>query len=54
LPPPGAGALPVQVVTVRFEPTRPGSVAKEFRIKTDLDGGATAVLPVEAEGIEKQ
>jgi hypothetical protein len=54
LPPPGAGALPVQVVTVRFEPERAGTVTREFRIKTDLDGGAAAVLTVEGEGIGKR
>lgn len=46
-----AAALPVQVITVKFEPTVPGTLTRELRIKTDLDGGATAVLPVEAEGV---
>jgi len=52
LPPAGA-PLPVQVVTVKFDPTQPGLVTRELRIRTDLDGGATVVLPVEAEGVAK-
>lgn len=52
-PPAGAGALPVQVVTVYFTPKEAGPAAREFRIRTDLDGGATAVLSVEAEAVEK-
>jgi hypothetical protein len=47
--PSAAAPLPVQVVTVKFDPTKPGAVARELRIKTDLDGGATITLPVEAE-----
>ena len=49
LPPAGA-ALPVQVITITFEPAKPGAVARQLRIKTDLDGGSVALLPVEAEG----
>lgn len=41
--------LPLQVVTVRFDPTRLGGVARELRLRTDLDGGATVGVPVEAE-----
>lgn len=42
-------ALPVQIVTVKFDPKKPGAAARELRIRTDLDGGS-AVLPVEVEG----
>jgi hypothetical protein len=48
--PPAAAALPVQVITVRFEPKKTGIVAKQFRVRTDLEGNVSAVLPVEAEG----
>jgi hypothetical protein len=48
-----AGApLPVQFVTVKFDPKAPGAVARTLRIRTDLDG-AIATLPVEAEGVQK-
>ena len=50
--PAAAAALPVQVVTVKFEPTKPGAVARQLQIRTDLDGGAAAILPVEAEGVK--
>ncbi|HEY2786391.1 MAG TPA: DUF1573 domain-containing protein [Fimbriiglobus sp.] len=46
-------ATPVQIVTVRFAPTKVGTVAKTIRLKTDLNGGATALIPVEAEAVEK-
>ena len=44
---------PVQVVTVKFTPTKAGAVNKTITLKTDLNGGATAVIPVEAEVAEK-
>jgi hypothetical protein len=47
---PPAAALPVQVLTVKFESTKPGAVARELRIRTDLDGNGVALLPVEATG----
>jgi hypothetical protein len=50
--PPATAALPVQVITVKYEPTRPGVLTRQLQIRTDLDGGATAVLPVEAEGVK--
>jgi hypothetical protein len=53
-PPASAGALPVQVVTVFFTPKEAGAVARDFRIRTDLDGGASVVLPVEGEAVPKQ
>ncbi|HJZ55126.1 MAG TPA: DUF1573 domain-containing protein [Gemmataceae bacterium] len=50
--PPSSAALPVQVVTVKYEPTQIGLVTRELHIRTDLEGGATAVLPVEVEGVK--
>jgi hypothetical protein len=48
---PAAGApLPVQVITVKFDPKASGEVIRALRIRTDLDGG-TATLPVEAQGV---
>jgi hypothetical protein len=48
-PSPTAAALPVQVITLKFEPKQPGAAARQLRIRTDLDGGS-AVLSVEVEG----
>lgn len=45
-------ALPVQFVTVKFDPTQSGRVARTLHIHTDLDG-AIASLPVEGEGVAK-
>jgi hypothetical protein len=50
--PAASAPLPVQFVTVRFDPTAPGAVARTLRIRTDLDG-AIATLPVEAEAVQK-
>ena len=44
-----AAALPVQVITLKFEPKQPGIAARELRVRTDLDGGS-ATLAVEVEG----
>jgi Protein of unknown function (DUF1573) len=50
---PVAGApLPVQFITVKFDPKTAGEVTRTLRIRTDLDGG-TATLPVDAEAIAK-
>jgi hypothetical protein len=50
---PAAGApLPVQFITVKFDPTQAGTVTRQLRIRTDLEGG-TAMLPVEAEAVSK-
>ena len=46
---PGGASLPVQFVTVKFDPKTPGAAAATLRIQTDL--GAIATLPVEAEGV---
>ncbi len=43
-------ALPVQALTVKFAPTKPGAVARQFRVRTDFAGDASATLSVEAEG----
>lgn len=43
-------ALPVQVVVVKFEPKKPGAVAKQLRIRTDQPGDVSALLSVEANG----
>lgn len=50
--PAAAAALPVQFLTIKFDPKQSGAVQKVLRIRTDLDGGI-ATLPVEAEGIVK-
>ncbi len=48
---PASGApVPVQFLTIKFEPKKLGLVTRSLRIRTDLDGG-TATLPVEAEGV---
>lgn len=44
--------LPVQVITVKFDPAQAGLVSRDLSIKTDLDGGATVTIPVEAEGVK--
>jgi hypothetical protein len=43
---------PVQIITVRFTPKKPGHVKKEMKLHTDLGGGATTTIRVEGEGIE--
>lgn len=50
--PSGGNAVPVQFVTVKFDPKAAGEIARTLRIRTDLDGGV-ASLPVEAEAIAK-
>lgn len=47
--PPAGPPLPFHTLTVRFDRTKPGAVSRELKLKTDLDGGAVAVLPVEVE-----
>lgn len=44
-------ALPVQVITLKFDPKKTGIVARELRVRTDLDGGS-ATLAVEVEGVK--
>ncbi|MBM3982022.1 MAG: DUF1573 domain-containing protein [Planctomycetes bacterium] len=48
--PANGAALPLQVVTIKFNPKQAGTVAKQLRIRTDLPGDVSAVLPVEVEG----
>ena len=50
--PAAAAPLPVQFLTVRFDPKQPGSVSRTLRIRTDLEGGI-ATLPVEGRGVQK-
>jgi hypothetical protein len=50
--PAAAAPLPVQFLTVKFEPKQAGAVSRQLRIRTDLDGGI-ATLPVEGEGVKK-
>jgi hypothetical protein len=52
LPSTAGTPLPVQVVTVKFDPAKPGLVSRDLTFKTDLDGGAAVTIPVEAEGVE--
>ncbi len=48
--PASAAALPLQVVTIKFQPKQAGTVTKQLRIRTDLPGDVSAVLVVELEG----
>jgi hypothetical protein len=43
-------ASPTQIVTVKFQPTRPGAVRKDVQLQTSLDGGVSATIRVEGEG----
>lgn len=45
-----ATALPLQVVTLKFQPKKAGTVTKQLRIRTDLPGDVSATLAVEVEG----
>jgi hypothetical protein len=38
---------PVQIVTIKFQPTKPGAVRKEVHLRTDLKDGATVNVMVE-------
>ena len=44
-------ATPVQIVTVKFTPTKAGTVNKTITLKTEPAG--TVTIPVEAEAIDK-
>ena len=52
LPGTANNALPVQVLTVKFDRKKPGALDRELSIRTDLDGGATLTLPVSAEELK--
>ena len=52
LPATAGSALPVQVLTVKFERKKPGAMERELRVKTDLDGGSTLILPVSADELK--
>lgn len=43
-------ANPTQIVTVKFQPTRPGVVRKDVKLQTSLGGGVSATIRVEGEG----
>ncbi|MCS6865824.1 MAG: DUF1573 domain-containing protein [Gemmataceae bacterium] len=45
-------ALPVQVITLKYQPKQAGIVLYELRVRTDLPGELTATLPVEVEGLK--
>jgi hypothetical protein len=46
--------LPLQVITVKFEPKQAVTTLLQLRIRTDLAGDASALLPVEAEGVKEK
>ena len=52
LPTTAGTALPVQVLTVKFDRKKPDALDRDLRVKTDLDGGTTVTVPVEAEAIK--
>jgi hypothetical protein len=52
LPATADSALPVQVLTVKFDRKKPGALERELRVKTDLDGGAILTLPVSADELK--
>jgi hypothetical protein len=43
-------ASPTQVVTVKFQPSKPGAVRKDVKLQTSLGGGVSATIHVEGEG----
>jgi hypothetical protein len=52
LPATANSALPVQVLTVKFDRAKPAALNRELRVKTDLDGGAVLTLPVTADEVK--
>ena len=46
-------AAPVQIVTVRFAPTRAGLIRRVVHLYTDLDGGASTMITIEGEGVSE-
>jgi hypothetical protein len=44
-------AVPVHVLTVKVQPTQPGAVQKILTVRTDLAGGATVPVRVEATAV---
>ena len=52
LPSTAGTALPVQVLTVKFDRKKADAIDRDLRVKTDLDGGATVTVPVEAEAVK--
>lgn len=47
--PASPAALPVQVITVKFAPKEAGESVRQLRVRTDLEGNASAVLTLELE-----
>ncbi len=47
--PPTTNALPVQFLTVKYAPKTAGAAVRLIRVRTDLEGSASVVLPVEIE-----
>jgi Protein of unknown function (DUF1573) len=45
---PPTAVAPVQLLTIKFQPTQPGAVQRTLTIRTDLDGGASVTARVEA------
>ena len=52
LPSTASTALPVQVLTVKFDRKKATALDRDLRVRTDLDGGATVTVPVEAEELK--
>jgi len=44
--------LQVQFITVKFDRKKASALDRDLRVKTDLDGGATVTIPVEAEELK--
>lgn len=47
-----ANAALVQVVTVKWKPTAAGDLKRELKVKSDLDGGASATMTVEGKATQ--
>lgn len=45
-------ALPVHVLTVKFDRKKPSALDRDLQVKTDLDGGAMLILPVSADELK--
>jgi hypothetical protein len=52
LPSTANNALPVQVLTIKFDRKKATAVDRELHIRTDLDGGATLTIPVSADELK--
>jgi hypothetical protein len=45
-------SLQVQFITVKFDRKKASALDRDLRVKTDLDGGAAVIIPVEAEQLK--